>query len=103
LQRRRYAEHTARDSTEYRLTAKGRALVSGLRRADELGQPWTGLPAPPVDLLHQAVRASRRRAGRVLGMRPDIDAATPNRWSAAADQCIAAAQARRTELRGAME
>jgi DNA-binding HxlR family transcriptional regulator len=53
LQRRRYAEHTARDLYEYRLTAKGRALFPVYVALMQWGNEWTGLAAPPVDLLHK--------------------------------------------------
>jgi DNA-binding HxlR family transcriptional regulator len=53
LQRQRYAEHTARDLNEYRLTAKGRALFPVYVALMNWGNQWTGLPAPPVDLLHK--------------------------------------------------
>ena len=52
LQRARY-EHTARDLNEYRLTAKGRALFPVYVALMNWGNQWTGLPAPPVDLLHK--------------------------------------------------
>lgn len=53
LERRPYAEHTARDLNEYRLTAKGRALFPVYVALMNWGNRWTGLPAPPVDLLHK--------------------------------------------------
>ena len=53
LERRRYAVHTARDLNEYRLTAKGRALFPVYVALMQWGNEWTGLPAPPVDLLHK--------------------------------------------------
>ncbi len=53
LERRPYAEHTARDLNEYRLTAKGRALFPVYVALMQWGNQWTGLPAPPVDLLHK--------------------------------------------------
>ena len=53
LERRRYAAHTARDLNEYRLTAKGRALFPVYVALMNWGNQWTGLPAPPVDLLHK--------------------------------------------------
>ena len=53
LQRQRYAEHTARDLNEYRLTAKGRALFPVYVALMNWGNQWTGLPAPPVELLHK--------------------------------------------------
>ena len=53
LERRRYSEHTARDLNEYRLTAKGRALFPVYVALMNWGNQWTGLPAPPVDLLHK--------------------------------------------------
>jgi DNA-binding HxlR family transcriptional regulator len=53
LERRRYAAHTVRDLNEYRLTAKGRALFPVYVALMNWGNQWTGLPAPPVDLLHK--------------------------------------------------
>ena len=53
LERRRYSEHTARDLNEYRLTAKGRALFPVYVALMQWGNEWTGLAAPPVDLLHK--------------------------------------------------
>jgi DNA-binding HxlR family transcriptional regulator len=53
LERRPYAEHTTRDLNEYRLTAKGRALFPVYVALMQWGNEWTGLPAPPVDLLHK--------------------------------------------------
>ena len=62
LERRRYDEHTARELYEYRLTAKGRALFPAYVALMQWGNQWTGLPAPPVDLLHKPCghRASAR-------------------------------------------
>jgi DNA-binding HxlR family transcriptional regulator len=53
LERRRYAEHATRDLNEYRLTAKGRALFPVYVALMQWGNEWTGLAAPPVDLLHK--------------------------------------------------
>jgi len=53
LERRPYAEHTTRDLNEYRLTAKGRALFPVYVALMQWGNEWTGLAAPPVDLLHK--------------------------------------------------
>jgi DNA-binding HxlR family transcriptional regulator len=53
LERRRYGEHTTRQLYEYRLTAKGRALFPAYVALMQWGNQWTGLPAPPVDLLHK--------------------------------------------------
>ncbi len=53
LERRPYAEHTTRDLNEYRLTAKGRALFPVYVALMQWGNEWTGLPDPPVDLLHK--------------------------------------------------
>jgi DNA-binding HxlR family transcriptional regulator len=53
LERRPYAEHAARQLNEYRLTAKGRALFPVYTALWQWGNQWTGLPAPPVDLLHK--------------------------------------------------
>ena len=53
LERRPYAEHTARDLNEYRLTAKGRALFPVYVALMQWGNQWTGLAAPPVELLHK--------------------------------------------------
>jgi len=51
--RHRYGEHPVRERHEYRLTAKGRALFPVYVALMEWGNQWTGLPAPPVDLLHK--------------------------------------------------
>ena len=54
LERRRYAEHTpSRELYEYRLTDKGRELFPIYAALMDWGNRWTGLPAPPVDLLHK--------------------------------------------------
>ncbi|MFZ0719195.1 winged helix-turn-helix transcriptional regulator, partial [Mycobacterium sp.] len=53
LERRPYAEHTTRDLNEYRLTAKGKALFPVYVALMQWGNEWTGLAAPPVDLLHK--------------------------------------------------
>ena len=53
LERRRYGEHTTRELNEYRLTAKGRALFPVYAALMQWGNQWTGLAAPPVDLLHK--------------------------------------------------
>jgi DNA-binding HxlR family transcriptional regulator len=53
LERRPYAEHTARDLYEYRLTAKGLALFPVYVALMQWGNQWTGLAAPPVDVLHK--------------------------------------------------
>jgi DNA-binding HxlR family transcriptional regulator len=53
LERRRCAAHTARDLNEYRLTATGLALFPVDVALMQWGNQWTGLPAPPVDLLHK--------------------------------------------------
>lgn len=53
LERRPYAEHATRELNEYRLTAKGRALFPVYVALMQWGNEWTGLPAPPVDLLHK--------------------------------------------------
>ena len=53
LERRPYTEHTARALNEYRLTAKGRALFPVYVALMQWGNQWTGLSAPPVDLLHK--------------------------------------------------
>ena len=74
LERRRYAEHAARDLNEYRLTAKGRALFPVYVALMQWGNEWTGLPAPPVDLLHKP--CGHRVRGRVVCSHcgEDIDA-----------------------------
>jgi DNA-binding HxlR family transcriptional regulator len=51
LERRAYGENAAR--SEYRLTAKGRALFPVYTALMQWGNAWTSLPAPPVDLLHK--------------------------------------------------
>lgn len=38
---------------EYRLTDKGRALFPVYTALMQWGDEWTGLPAPPVELLHK--------------------------------------------------
>ncbi len=53
LERRPYAEHAARELNEYRLTNKGRALFPVYVALMQWGNEWTGLPAPPVELLHK--------------------------------------------------
>jgi len=53
LERRPYAERAVRDLSEYRLTAKGRALFPVYVALMQWGNEWTGLPAAPVDLLHK--------------------------------------------------
>jgi DNA-binding HxlR family transcriptional regulator len=53
MERRPYTEHSARELNEYRLTAKGRALFPVYVALMQWGNQWTGLPAPPVDLLHK--------------------------------------------------
>src|SRR3989442_4226424 len=53
LERRTYAEHPSRDLYDYRLTTKGRALFPIYAALMEWGNRWTGLPAPPVELLHK--------------------------------------------------
>jgi DNA-binding HxlR family transcriptional regulator len=39
--------------SEYRLTDKGRALFPVYTALMQWGNQWTGLPAPPVELLHK--------------------------------------------------
>jgi DNA-binding HxlR family transcriptional regulator len=39
--------------SEYRLTNKGRALFPAYIALMQWGNEWTGLPAPPVELLHK--------------------------------------------------
>jgi DNA-binding HxlR family transcriptional regulator len=53
FQRHPYGSAAARDLNEYRLTAKGRALFPVYVSLMQWGNEWTGLPAPPVDLLHK--------------------------------------------------
>jgi DNA-binding HxlR family transcriptional regulator len=49
-----------RRSREYRLTDKGRALFPAYVALMQWGDEWTGLPAPPVELVH---RPCGHRAG----------------------------------------
>ena len=74
LERRRYDEHTTRELYEYRLTDKGRALFPAYVALMQWGNEWTGLPAPPVDLLHKP--CGHRSEVRVVCARcgQDIDA-----------------------------
>jgi DNA-binding HxlR family transcriptional regulator len=51
LERRTMPEAGGR--SEYRLTAKGRALFPAYLALMQWGNEWTGLPAPPVELLHK--------------------------------------------------
>ena len=51
LERRPVPEAEGR--SEYRLTAKGRALFPVYIALMQWGNEWTGLPAPPVELLHK--------------------------------------------------
>ena len=53
FERRPYGSPTARDLNEYRLTAKGHALFPVYVALMQWGNEWTGLSAPPVDLLHK--------------------------------------------------
>jgi DNA-binding HxlR family transcriptional regulator len=53
FERHRYAEHAVRDLNEYRLTPKGHALFPVYVALMQWGNEWTGLPAPPVELLHK--------------------------------------------------
>jgi len=53
LERRRYSEHTSRELHEYRLTEKGLELFPIYAALMDWGNRWTGLPAPPVELLHK--------------------------------------------------
>lgn len=62
LVRRPYAEHSSRELNEYRLTAKGLALFPVYAALMQWGNTWTGLPAPPVELLHKP-------CGRRVGVR----------------------------------
>jgi DNA-binding HxlR family transcriptional regulator len=73
LERRPYAEHPARELNEYRLTAKGRALFPAYAALMQWGNEWTGLPAPPVELLHKP--CGHRVGVRVVcsGCGQDID------------------------------
>jgi DNA-binding HxlR family transcriptional regulator len=64
LERRLYAEHATRDLHEYRLTKKGRELFPIYAALMQWGNRWTGLPAPPVDLLHKP--CGQRIAARVV-------------------------------------
>jgi DNA-binding HxlR family transcriptional regulator len=64
LERRPYAEHAARELNEYRLTDKGRALFPVYAALMQWGNEWTGLPAPPVDLLHKP--CGQRVSARVV-------------------------------------
>jgi DNA-binding HxlR family transcriptional regulator len=49
---------------EYRLTAKGHALFPIYVAIMQWGNEWTGLPAPPVDLLHKP--CGHRTTARVV-------------------------------------
>ena len=49
----RRAAPEAGSHSEYRLTAKGRALFPVYIAMMQWGNEWTGLPAPPVELLHK--------------------------------------------------
>ena len=53
FERHRYSENAVRDLYEYRLTAKGRALFPVYVALMKWGNEWTGLAAPPVELLHK--------------------------------------------------
>jgi DNA-binding HxlR family transcriptional regulator len=64
LERRPYAEHAARELNEYRLTAKGLGLFPVYVALMQWGNEWTGLSAPPVDLLHKP--CGHRVGGRVV-------------------------------------
>src|SRR6185295_2008426 len=64
FERRPYGTNTARELSEYRLTAKGRALFPVYSALMQWGNEWTGLPAPPVDLLHKP--CGHRMTARVV-------------------------------------
>jgi DNA-binding HxlR family transcriptional regulator len=64
FERRSYAEHAARELNEYRLTDKGRALFPVYSALMQWGNEWTGLHAPPVELLHKP--CGRRTTVRVV-------------------------------------
>ncbi len=49
---------------DYRLTAKGHALFPVYVAIMQWGNEWTGLPAPPVDLLHKP--CGHRTTARVV-------------------------------------
>ena len=70
FERRPYGSPSARDLNEYRLTAKGHALFPIYVSLMQWGNEWTGLPAPPVDLLHKP--CGHRVRPRVVC--PDCDA-----------------------------
>jgi len=53
LERRPYGGGPERERSEYRLTQKGRELFGVYVALMEWGNRWTGLPAPPVELLHK--------------------------------------------------
>lgn len=74
LERRRYAEHAARDLFEYRLTPKGRALFPVYAALMQWGNEWMDLPAPPVDLLHKPCghRATARVVCSDCGQEMDV-------------------------------
>jgi DNA-binding HxlR family transcriptional regulator len=74
LERRPYAGHPARNFQEYRLTDKGRALFPVYAALMQWGNEWTGLPAPPVDVLHKP--CGQRVSARVVcsNCGEDIDA-----------------------------
>lgn len=74
FRRESYAPDAARELNEYRLTAKGLALFPAYTALMEWGNEWTGLPAPPVELLHKPCR--QRTTVRVVCSQcgEDIDA-----------------------------
>jgi DNA-binding HxlR family transcriptional regulator len=71
FERRPYGTNTARELSEYRLTAKGRALFPVYVSLMQWGNEWTGLPAPPVDLLHKP--CGQRVQPRVVCPECDVD------------------------------
>jgi DNA-binding HxlR family transcriptional regulator len=74
LERRPYGGRTTRELNEYRLTAKGRALFPVYVALMQWGNQWTGLPAPPIELLHKP--CGHRMGARVVCSEcgQDIDA-----------------------------
>ena len=74
FRRESYAPGAARELNEYRLTAKGVALFPAYTALMEWGNEWTGLPAPPVELLHKPCRQRTRVRVVCSQCGEDIDA-----------------------------
>jgi DNA-binding HxlR family transcriptional regulator len=60
----RKPDATGGSRQEYRLTAKGHGLFPIYVAMIQWGNEWTGLPAPPVDLLHKP--CGHRTTARVV-------------------------------------